>query len=171
LVISYIGYQTRQIEINGSKNYKLDIELEPAILHLESITVTADKEDPAITIMRKVIRNKKNWKKKLKSYKAKAYTRNLVENDSTIISILESVSDLYWDFNRGAREQFIAKKKSKQMGYLAEMNAGSKNMFNFYDDNIMLLNHKYVGPTHPDAFNYYDYKLIGETFVVSILLI
>jgi len=74
----------------------------------------------------------------------------------------ESVSRLYWDSEIGSREEFIAKKSSKRMSYLTELNVGSKNIYNFYDDNIQLINHEFVVPTHPDAFKYYNFELSGE---------
>ena len=129
---------------------------------MKEIVVYSDREDPAIGIMRKVIANKKKWKNKLKSFRAKAYTRSKVENDVSIVSISESVSKLYWDVEKGSREEFIAKKTSKRMSYLTDMSVGAKNILNFSDDNIVLMTHKFVGPTHPKALDYYDFKLIGE---------
>ena len=162
IIVSYIGYRTRRILIDEEGQHRLDVQLNPIVLELGVVVVTADQEDPAIGIMKKVIANKINWKRKLKSYRAKAYTRTKIENDTSIVSISESVSRLYWDQEKGAREEFIAKKSSKQMPYLTELNVGSKNIVNFSDDDVSLLNHAFMGPTHPRALNLYDFKLKGE---------
>ena len=162
IIVSYIGYETRTILIEDNFSQELNILLTPVPIQLQEIVVSSDKEDPAIGIMKKVIANKIQWKKQLKSYQAKAYTRTRVENDTSIVSMSESVSKLYWDAEIGSREEFIAKKSSKRMSYLTELNVGAKNIYNFYEDNIQLINHKFVGPTHPDAFQYYDFELSGE---------
>jgi len=162
VVVSYIGYESRKIKIENPGENQLEVLLQPVVLELKSIVVTTSREDPAIAIMRKVIANKINWKKKLKSYQAKAYTRTRVENDTSIVSMSESISGLYWDAEIGYREEFIAKKSCQQMSYLTELNVGSKNIYNFYEDNVRLINHDFVGPTHPDAFKYYDFELHGE---------
>ena len=162
VIVSYIGYETRTILIEDNGNQELNIFLEPIAIKLQGVIVYSDQEDPAVAIMKKVIANKIKRKKKLKSYQAKAYTRTKVENDTSIVSMSESVSRLYWDSEKGSREEFIAKKSSKRMSYLTELNVGSKNIYNFYADNIQLINYKFVGPTHPDAFKYYDFELSGE---------
>ena len=56
LHITYIGYETRDIQINEEKRTPLDILLKPVILESEAIIVTA--EDPAMGIMREVIKRK-----------------------------------------------------------------------------------------------------------------
>ena len=162
VIVSYIGYETRTILIEENGSQELNILLKPIAIQLQEVVVSSDQEDPAIGIMKKVIANKMKWKKKLQSYQAKAYTRTRVENDTSMVSMSESVSKLYWNSEIGCREEYIAKKSSKRMSYLTELNVGSKDIYNFYDDNIQLINHKFVGPTHPDAFKYYNYKLTGE---------
>jgi len=162
LIISYIGYKTQKIEISQKGKITLDIKLMPLLLESESIVVTASREDPAIGIMRKVIANKIIWKKKLHSFKAKAYTRMRVENEKAIVSMSEAVSEIYWNLAKGAREKFFAKETSKSLPYLTDMQVGSKDIINLYDDDVSFFNHKFVGPTHPDALNYYDFELSGE---------
>ena len=162
IVVSYIGYETKKIVIKKEKNQNLNILLNPIAVKMKEVVVYSDQEDPAIGIMRKVIANKIKWKNKLKSFRAKAYTRSKVENENSIVSISESVSKLYWEVEKGSREEFIAKKTSKRMSYLTDMSVGAKNILNFSDDNIMLMTHKFVGPTNPETFDYYDFKLTGE---------
>ena len=117
VVVSYIGYKTEELLVNQNGEFHLNIELTPVVLQYESIVITAGDEDPAIGIMKKVIANKIMWKNRLKSYKAKAYTRSKVENDTSIVSISESVSLLYWDLTKGSREEFIAKRSGRRMPY------------------------------------------------------
>ena len=165
IIVSFIGYQTKRITVETTTNLKVDINLQPIVLELERIVIIADREDPAIGIMKKVIKNKMKWRKKLSSFRAKAYTRSRVENDSTIVSMSESLSNIYWDRENGSHETFITKRSSKQMPYLTELNVGSKNILNFLDDDLMLMNHRFVGPTHPNALSYYDFKLTNERYL------
>ncbi len=46
---SYIGYQDVEHEINLSKNYIVNIELTPAIVSLDEIVVSSDRDDTKIT--------------------------------------------------------------------------------------------------------------------------
>ena len=159
LVVSYIGYETQKIRIGDERKRKYKIALNPTTIEMQRIVVTADQEDPAIGIMKKVIAKKRTWIDRLKSYKAMAYTRTCIENDTCIVSISESISNLYWDFEAGSREEFVARNSCRQVSYLAEFSPGSKNLLNFYHDDLMLLQHRFVGPTHPQALKFYDFKL------------
>lgn len=162
VVISYIGYRTCRLVIDNTGISSTDIALDPVILEAEGITVTADSEDPALGIMRKVIANKREWKQRLRSYSAKAYTRLKVENDTSIVSMSESISKLYWSTESGVAEEFITKRSSKRMPYLTEMEVGSKNIINLYEDDVPFFNHKFIGPTHPQALDYYNFELLNE---------
>ena len=162
VIVSFIGYETKKIEINKPGIQEVDIFLKPIAVELSTVVVNANDEDPALSIMEKVIANKQKWREKLKSFRAKAYTLSKVENDTNIVSISESISNLYWDSVLGAREEFVKKHSSKQMSYLTELNVGSKNIYNFYDDDIEMFNYKFIGPTNPEANKYYSFKLIGE---------
>jgi Family of unknown function (DUF5686)/CarboxypepD_reg-like domain len=159
ILVSYIGYQLQQITIESSREKIQDIYLKPILLETEPITVIA--EDPAMGIMRKVIKRKQEWRKKIKTFKADAYTRFTLENDSGIVSISESVSQVFWDRERGVREVIKSKKQTDNLK--ANQNfAFSSQTPNFYDDDIEIMGFQIIGPTHPDALDYYQFKLLGE---------
>lgn len=159
VVFRYIGYEMEKVVISSTSQNKIDVAMRPTVLQLEGVSVTANQEDPAIGIMKKVIAQKMIWMRNLHSYRAKAYTRTRIENDTSIVSITEMVSKLYWDASLGAREEFLSRHSGKQVTYLAENSPGSKNILNFYHDDLILLAHRFVGPTHPKAFSYYDFEL------------
>ena len=162
ILFSHIGYETRRMEVDSAVTSHHDISLCREVLQYEGIEISADQEDPAMGIMKKVLARKAQRRNALKSFQAKAYTRLRVENDSGIVSIAESVSKLYWDVIEGAAEEILAKHIGKQMPYLTELDVGSKNVLNLSEDNIALLNHTFIGPTHPRALHYYDFELTGE---------
>jgi hypothetical protein len=159
LIISYIGYKSKRIKIDRHSKTHLRIELEPIILEMEAIIVVA--EDPALAIMREVIKRKLIWRKEIETSSAKAYSRLVFENDSGIVSIAESLSDTFWDREKGSREVIKSKRQTSNLSEEQNM-AVASFIPNFYDDDIDLIGFSVIGPTHPDALDYYDYKLIKE---------
>ena len=159
VLITYIGYKSKRLTINRPINVAMKIELIPVILEMEAIEVSA--EDPAINIMRKVIRKKQEWIKKLKTYQADAYSRVVLENDSGIVSIGESISIAFWDSEKGPREVIISKRQTNNI--TQQQNFAAASYFpNFYDDDIEINGFKMIGVTHPDALDYYNFKLVGR---------
>jgi hypothetical protein len=159
IIISYIGYRTREIEIQEISDRWMSIPLTPVILELMPITVTA--EDPAVGIMRKVIEKKKIWRKQLETYQADAYSRFILENDSGIASIVETISQAFWHHEKGPREIVLAKRQTKNLRP-EEMMIISSYTPNFYDDDVGIIGFQVIGVTHPDALEHYDFKLIKQ---------
>ncbi len=159
LSISYIGYRTRQITVEAPLPAHLSIDLEPVAYELDEIIVT--DEDPAVNIMRKVIEKKQEWRARLDTYRAEAYTRQNLSNDDGIVSITESTSESFWHRKKGPREVI---KSKRQTANVDESNnfAGASYVANFYDDDIELQGFRMIGPTHPDAIKHYHFKLIDR---------
>ena len=159
ILITYIGYKSKRVIINQTMDEKLKIELIPIILEMDAIEVTA--EDPAMNIMRKVIEKKLEWRKKLRTYQADAYSRVILENDSGIVSIAESISRAFWDSEKGPREVILTKRQTNNI--TQRQNFASASYFpNFYDDDIDINGFNIVGVTHPNALDYYRFKLIDR---------
>jgi len=157
--VSYIGYESKQLTISKSNPSIQNILLKPIILESEAIVVTA--EDPAMGIMREVIKRKKIWRDNLNTFQANAYSRLVLENDSGIVSISESISEAFWDKNDGPREVIKSKRQTGNMSEEGNF-ANSSYIPNFYDDDIDINVFNIIGPTNKSAFKYYDYKLIGQ---------
>ena len=157
LNFSYIGYQSKTIKVTyNDEGRELKILLEPIIFEGETITVIA--EDPGMGIMREVIKRKKEWRSKLKTYRANAYSRVVLENDSGIVSLAESTSETFWDKEKGNRE--VIKSKEQSSNLQEEYNiAFASYIPNLYDDDISINGYRMIGPTHPDAMDYYRFKL------------
>lgn len=160
IMIRYIGYETKKLVVTRSSPQSQDISLTPSVTTMQEIVVT--DEDPGVRIMREVINRKKQWRKQLETYKADAYTRQSLSNDTSIVSISESVSEVFWHKQKGHRE--IQKSKRQTANIDASANfAGVSYLPNFYDNDIEIAEFQMVGITHPDALNYYDFKLIDQT--------
>lgn len=171
--ITYIGYEKKLISFNKAPQKDVFITLKPHYLEGEAIVVVA--EDPAMGIMRKVIENKQKWRKALNTYQAEAYTRISLSSDTAIASISESISNVFWHKELGSREIITSQRETKNMK-MASNFAFSYNIENFYDDEINIMGFKIVGPTHPEAFDFYDFKLKKLTsfgtdtaFVISVI--
>ncbi len=159
LIVSYIGYATQKVHITAGSPHQIDIVLTPVAYELEPILVTG--EDPAVRIMREVIRRKQQWRSTLKSFQVDAYTRVVLENDTSITSIMESISRVYWDKKKGIREVIQSRRQTSNMSENDNF-AGAGEMTNLYDDDIEIVGFKIIGVTHPDALDHYDFHLEGQ---------
>ncbi len=159
LLVRYIGYKIQRIPIRSDSPDVIDIKLTPVPVQMQPVVVVG--EDPALSIMRKVIEMKQVWRSNLQTYQADAYTRLVLENDTSIVSIAESVSHLLWDRDAGTREVITSKHETTNIRS-EDIFASAYSLPNFYDDDIDVMGFRTVGPTHPDAMEAYHFKIIGE---------
>ncbi|MEX2605514.1 MAG: DUF5686 family protein [Gracilimonas sp.] len=155
LIARFIGFESQEKTISAY-TAPVEIRLKPSIADMGEILVTG--EDPAIEIMREVIRRKQVWRANLNTYKAEAYTRQQIKNDTAIVSISESISIAYWDKEKGSREVLKSKRQTANMD-AADNFAGVSYLPNFYDDNLDIAGFDLVGITHPKALSYYNFYL------------
>ena len=158
LVVRYIGYNSDQRVILENSDEVQNFSLEPAVIEMEEIVVT-DK-DPALSIMERVIYRKQLWRANLENYRADAYTRQSLSSDTSIVSISESVSEAFWKRGEGHREVLKSKRQTSNLSDAANF-TGVSYFPNFYDDNIEIAGFDVVGPTHPQALSYYDFKILN----------
>jgi len=160
LLIRYIGYKSELINLQSQPEDTLFVRLSPSVTELDEIVVT--DQDPGLSIMERVIIRKQLWRKDLNTYEVDAFTRQVLKNDTTIVSITESGTRSFWDRELGHREVQLYQRQTTNIG--ADQNfAGVRFLPNFYDDNITVAGYEMVGITHPDALNYYDFRLIETT--------
>ncbi len=154
LRVRYIGYQTQRVTFGPDDPRAREIDLEAAVYQLGEIFVAG--EDFAANVMRKVIEHKQAWRNHLRSYQRRVFTRITLENDRRVALISEAVFDSYWDRSRGWREvvksrretgDFYRRLQIEPAGYLADL----------YDDIIEIQGLRFIGPTHPDALDYYSF--------------
>ncbi len=155
--VRYIGFYSIARMINEDSPREQNFSLKPSVAQLEQLTVTAEAED--LTVMERVIRRKQQWRKKLHSYKAQAYSRRVLSNDTSIVSIGESVTAIYWNEQEGTREVLKWRNQTENIDVSQNL-AGVRYLHNLYDDNIEIAGYKMVGITHPEATRYYDFKVI-----------
>ena len=167
--VKLFGYES-VFEVTIREQKTVVIGMQPAVVNMDAVIIT--EEDPAVYIMEKVIENKQQWRSNLNRYKANAYTRQQIKRDTTIVSINESLSELYWDRNKGVREILKSKRQTANIDQASNF-AGVSYTPNFYDDNLDITGFTMVGITHPEALDYYqftllDYKSIDDVIVYEI---
>lgn len=160
LLIRYIGYESERVELTRQPADTLNVRLNPSVTELGEIVVT--DEDPGLSIIERVIARKELWRADLNTYEVDAYTRQVLKNDTSIVSITESGTRSFWDREQGHREVQLYRRQTTNIG--ADQNfAGVRFLPNFYDDNITVAGYEMVGITHPDALRYYDFRLAETT--------
>lgn len=170
LLTRFIGYEITKVTLTEAPDEPVSVLMKPTPVSLEEIEVTG--EDPGMYIMRQVIKAKDEWLQNLESYKAQAYTRQILRNDTGIVSITESISEAWWDAQKGASEVIKSKRQTKNVDS-GDNWAGASYIPNMYDNDIEISGFEIVGVTHPDALDYYDFTLqntrkLGDTYVFDI---
>ncbi|MBN2411778.1 carboxypeptidase-like regulatory domain-containing protein [candidate division KSB1 bacterium] len=157
--VRYIGYRSTEFTVNTDSPEDINIDLQPIVIQMPEIVVT--DEDPAVEIMRQVIRKKQQWRRKLENFRGDAYIRFVLENDTSIVVLSESTSEFFWHSKFGSREIIKSKKITRNID--PDFPAMSASGFhNFYDDELFIHQSRIIGPTHPDAIKHYKFKLVGH---------
>ncbi len=157
--VRFIGFNTVERRIRTTTDTRQYFELTPSITEIEELIV-AD-ENPAIRIMREVIKRKQKWRAKLETYAAEAYTRQNLSNDTSLVLITESASKVFWDKEKGHREVLRWRRQTENLA-AGQNFAGVSYLPNFYDNNVEIAGFDVVGVTHPDALSYYDFELMDQ---------
>lgn len=173
IAFSSIGYQPETLGVNLTRELFLAIDLRPTEIALPEVLVLS--EDPAVEIVRKAIANKRRWMDKLTSYRFEAFTRQIVRRDTSIASIAESFTSGYFS-NDTLREIIRQKRQTKNLPEEENL-ASVRRIVNFNDDLIdlftMRVNRKqssytFLGPTAPEALEYYEYTLLSGSVVGGV---
>lgn len=165
LRVTAVGYRPDTLAITVTQNTSRDFPLKVSPVTSKPITVTADQSRvEARRIMRKVIETKDTWQPLIRDHTFDVYARlnarSISKGDTNILSIIESRSKGYWDKERGYAERILARKQTANLP--ASANAFSViDIINFYDERIDVPEYSIVSPVARDAFDRYDYDLLG----------
>lgn len=181
VVFQYLGYKTlkKQITVTAFP-FSLNAEMGEEDISLKEVVINSE-DNPANTIIRKAIANRKNILDKINAYKAHFYSRGLIKIkdvpekfmgqeigdlngnlDSTrsgIIYLSETISDIEYKHPLPLKEHITASKISGDDNGFSFNSAGSAD-FNFYNNTIEL-GSQIVSPIADYAFSYYRYSLEG----------
>jgi hypothetical protein len=181
LVFQSIGYQSKKILIKTeSFPFVQDVSLVEEELKLTEVIINT-KENPAYSVIRKAIANRKINSEKTSKFKADFYSRGIFKIkdapkkilgqkvgdfngslDSTgsgIIYLSETVSKIIFQKPNSLNEKIIASKVSgKDNGF--SYNTARSTAYDFYD-NTVNFSVKMISPIADNALGYYKYKLEG----------
>lgn len=176
VAFQYLGFKTNEqsVRINSSKN-ELNVVLQDQPVELQDVNVSAEREDPAYTIMRKAISKAKYHTQQLDGYTATVYIkgsgrlkgvpflfRKKIEKaikeeglDSTTAFITESVSEIEYKRPNQYSERVIS---VRTIGDDNNTSPASFIQSSFYNPEI----NGAVSPLSPKAFAFYRFEYLGE---------
>lgn len=171
ITFQYLSYQTFETEIVVGKEMRtFDVKLELQAYMLRELTIKANAEDPAYTIMRKAIAMSKVHKLQVDAYDARIYLkgrsqildipfllkRKLEKEEGIVVGkvyLTETITDLHFEQPNkyvkkviSMRSSEIDSKSVSPMDYIQA---------SFYDPQIGTT----VSPLSPSAFAYYKFTL------------
>ena len=186
LVASYIGYQSDTISLHVNMNIPINFKLSHTSVKLNEVTVLPQK-NPAIEVIRRAIKTKKERNKKLNSYKFNAYTKGVIKTTQDITAgsnnvslgigikdtaklkitgILENESTGFFEKPNNYKEEIVAQKQSANFPSSVNMLTGGKVIQNFYSDDIQFFGRELVSPIANNALDYY-YYFIKDTLAID----
>ena len=177
--VRYSGYRPYRAEITFFSDTFVVFALEPEVLELPDVFITADGRDPAYGIIRRAVENKKQNRYPAAEYTYGAYTRtriDLVEKggilakSSATEGLEEGILYLAENFSRVAvrepakiKENILASRvsgDSKQYSLFGSLFLRFSAYTNFVELEG-LSDRGFVSPISDNALFYYDYKLEG----------
>jgi hypothetical protein len=156
VIFSFIGYRSDTLRTTLDRSVEYSPFLHPTAIQMAEVVVTS--EDPAMAIMRRVIEYKKQWMATLRTYEFDAFTRMVMRRDTAIAMITESYNTGYWQKGDTIREVVKQKRHTENIPGIGNIGVGG-TVVNFYEDDIPFVGYRFVGPTSPAAFDYYEFKL------------
>lgn len=179
LEFKYVGYRahTQTVTI-GEAAQELNVQLQPEVLNLKEVVVKASDEDPANAIMRNAIRLRKYHRDEVNAWSARVYMKGvarmdkvpakvlgikIVDVDTGIVYLSESVSELAFKKPNKVSERMISSKVSGQKRGFS-FNQASEMNISFYDPLLKvegLSERGFVSPLANNAFMFYRFEYLG----------
>lgn len=183
LMLSHVGYDTKEIPFTLSQDTLMRIEMKTEVLFLKTFTISDRYKDPAYPMIKGAIANRKEHLEEIKSLSYKAYlrmNRRLIDvpdklppfipkediPDSTDLGLMylsESVFEVHRDQPEKLKETMIS---SRIAGYSDGYSFGSatSDEMTFYENIIdsYYAERGLVSPIAQNALLFYHYKYEGE---------
>ncbi len=176
VVFRYTGYKSKIKQVSVKEEpVKLNVTLEKQAYNMETVTVTG--EDPAYRIVRNAIDRKPAFRKEVKQYQCKVYSKAKMKTDTLTSEMLldssdlpkgyiylsESLSNLYYQHPGEFKEEMISSRVSgNQVAF--SFNFAFNEPVSFYENLIDLggsSKRPIVSPIANNALFFYDYKWEG----------
>ncbi|MDW3194946.1 MAG: DUF5686 and carboxypeptidase regulatory-like domain-containing protein [Cytophagales bacterium] len=177
MIVQFVGYERQIIPINDGNTTSLNIAMEPVILQLNAVTVSAKDKDPAYRVIRETIKKRKYHRDLVQAFGCDVYIKGLqrlddrpdkilgvtITVDTGIVYLSESVSQFQFERPNKIKEVMISSKVSGNNNAFS-WNQASDMLLNFYENGFSpegLSERPIVSPIANNAFFFYDYKLEG----------
>jgi len=171
IVFQYLGYETAErVALVNTEFLEINVTLKTQVTVLPTVTINAEDEDPAYTIMRKAIAKAKYHLHLLDNYSARVYIKGTgqlkdypwlakkrLEKEGIEkgrVFVTESVSDIKYTRPGKFEEKVISIRSD------VEDNTTSPTPYifgSFYEPEIA----ETISPLSPKAFSYYKFEYLG----------
>ena len=178
LIASFIGYVTDTIMVNLNKDMEgIDFGLVQTNVNLPEVVVLPG-ENPALEIIRKAIKRKKERESEINNYEFEAYTKAVIlttneinagtneidigvgeEDTLKITGIIENESKGFFQKPADYKEIITARKQTANFPSEINILTGGRVMQNFYNDEISFLGEFLPGPLDDYSLSYYYFYI------------
>lgn len=183
IVCRHVGYERKEQTITvGNEDVQLNFVLKEQTVSLGEVVVKAGAEDPAYAIIRKAIKQRKNYVNENDSYTCEVYSKGTMnlrdfpkkfmgetvdfeDGDTSkkkMIYLSETVSKLSVDKPNKLKIDVLSTRVSGQSDGFGF--AGAR-FFSFYENNVQISNslnpRGFVSPIAENALHFYKYKYEG----------
>jgi hypothetical protein len=164
---SFIGYVSDTVSVVlAPETAPHTFLLRPSVIPLPDIVAYAEERDPAEEIILKASQKKHAALSKLRTYQFKASTKTTVRSvsrkntaDTIVACVFETQSEGYWKFPDLFKEILTARRQPLSLDRrINTFTVG--HLPNFNDDRVSIENYSVVGPTAPDALEYYSFTML-----------
>ncbi|MEP5613096.1 MAG: DUF5686 and carboxypeptidase regulatory-like domain-containing protein [Cyclobacteriaceae bacterium] len=179
IVVQYVGYAVleRQITVSEGQMIEIDFILDEQALQLQTVTITANDDNPANRVIREAIKKRKFYENEVRAFKNDAYIKGLfrllkrpdkilgqtITVDTGILYLSESVSEFAFERPDKISERMISSKVSgNEQGF--SFNQASDFNINAYEKSYkhdILGERVFVSPISNQAFIFYDFEWLG----------
>lgn len=175
VVFQFMGHQqkSKTISLEEGEQRTLNVTLSKRAYETEAVTVTG--KDPAYRIIKNAIEHRDKYRKAVKSYECKLYTKGTIKLDSAKESAMvdsgqlppgyvyfsETVSELKYRYPDNYNEKVKSSKVSGRDDAVS-LNFALNSPVIFYEDLVEFdgsTQRPIVSPIADNALNYYEYQL------------
>jgi len=157
--IRHIGYSSQTVRLTQHQSETRLFRLRSETLQLEEVDIS--DEDPALSIMRKVIDRKARMRKVQSTFEADSFTRFFLYRrkyrDDVLVQVKEQIGQTFWRKGEGGR-QYVHSEMTKPDESGSFKYVDIQAVPNLNDDHLEIFGTKYIAPTHPDALQHYTFR-------------
>jgi hypothetical protein len=175
IAASFIGYvsDTANLALSPGSASQTFL-LRPSFVPVPAVTAYAEERDPAEELILKASQKKHAALSGLHTYRFKASTKTIVRivskknaADTIVAMVFETQTDGYWKSPDSYKEIITARRQPS--AFPPKVNTLTVgHLPNFNDDRVSLDKYSVVGPTAPDALEYYSFTMLDTVSIDNV---